>query len=168
LLSPDRVIVWPDRHPFLEDRPTKYFDVLLSPSLSEVQPLVVLEALISGVPVVATLSSPFFDEFSEQIRAFGLAGPSCTTVPIPARFASGDLTRADLALTSDELDDVAPRLFDLIAKTRVPSDIERHELAAKVINAGYTPKAMTAKLAVLYQRAEDMHNARTQLRADDR
>ena len=61
--------IYPDQAPRGTDRPTRHFDLLLLPSLSEVQPMVVAEALSCGVPVVATRSTRFFDEMDR----FGFA-----------------------------------------------------------------------------------------------
>lgn len=60
------VVAYPDQGPRFDNRPMRYFDVLLSLSYSEVQPLTVLEGLACGLPLVTTASTPFFKDFEQN------------------------------------------------------------------------------------------------------
>jgi glycosyltransferase involved in cell wall biosynthesis len=46
---------------------TPMFDLLLSLSLCEVAPMVIIESLLSGVPVIATDSTPYLDEITSTL-----------------------------------------------------------------------------------------------------
>jgi glycosyltransferase involved in cell wall biosynthesis len=85
--NPAKITVWPDQTPRFPSRPIRNFDVLIAPSLSEVQPVTAIEALLSGVPIIATRATPFYDELLEA----GVNYLWCRTIPLPRRFNDGAL-----------------------------------------------------------------------------
>ena len=88
----NRDLVWffPDQGPRLPNRPMRNFDILFLPSLSEVQPMVVLEALSSGVPVVTTQSTRFLRNLNEKL---GFEKTECWVIPLPRIFDEGAACR---------------------------------------------------------------------------
>jgi glycosyltransferase involved in cell wall biosynthesis len=143
-----RFVAYPDQGPRLPNRVVRYFDVLLMPSLSEVQPMVVLEALASGVPLVATISSGFFHD----LRGLGIDERECRLIPLPTEYAEGASERKqitddrDLKLITDAI------LQEL--KTLDPLDDNgREELARKADRAGFTDSKMYAKYLNIYDEA---------------
>jgi glycosyltransferase involved in cell wall biosynthesis len=125
-LAPGKVTIYPDSSPRLAPRPVRFFDVLLMPSLSEVQPMVVLEALASGVPVIGTRATPFYDE----LQALHAVRHACEFVDLPARLKTGAST-IDL-LEVGEVEHVTSQLIHLLEDISTPSDAERSSIAAKI------------------------------------
>ncbi|MCX7010124.1 MAG: glycosyltransferase, partial [Kiritimatiellaeota bacterium] len=60
--NPSRICIQVEDNQSRENLPTRYADLLLVLSLSEVAPMVCCEALVSGVPVITSRCTPFYDE----------------------------------------------------------------------------------------------------------
>jgi 1,2-diacylglycerol-3-alpha-glucose alpha-1,2-glucosyltransferase len=122
-LAPDKVIIYPDKSPRLSPRPVRFFDALLMPSLSEVQPMVVLEALASGVQVIGTYATPFYDELLVWAPKRGI----CEFVDLPERCRTG-ASSVD-CLDAQELQNIVSRLIPLLDGVSTSSDAERVSIA---------------------------------------
>lgn len=142
----DHVFVWADNTPRFGFRPVRAFDVLISPSLSEVQPLTVVESLASGVPVVATKSSPFF----EEILQMGIKPECCRTIPLPRRFDSGACEEKELVLTGEEVVQVADDILAVIGDMQTTVIPAREELSEHMKKAGFSEQAMGEKFKEIY------------------
>jgi len=142
-LAPEKVILYPDKSPRLAPRPLRFLDALLMPSLSEVQPMVVLEALASGVPVIGTRATPFFDELLESKEMDG----SCQFVDLPSRFRVGDSKLDRLHL--QELHGIVSRLIELLEHISSPSDAQRISMARN-LPAKYVDVEMYRKWTRVY------------------
>src|SRR5450631_2670478 len=146
-LNPRKVIVWGDHHPRLNNRPVRFFDVFLTPSLSEVQPLVVLEALVSGVPVVATDATPFYAELRKEMPA--LEPSSMQIAPLDERFSQGATAR-ESTLTDFEVTSLSQDLIDKIKNVGIYGYKEREQLSTQMILAGFAEASMNARFALIY------------------
>jgi glycosyltransferase involved in cell wall biosynthesis len=125
----------------------RHLDVLLLPSLSEVQPMVVLEALSCGVPVVTTKSTPFFDELATKFSEHEFQVTS-----ISDRCDGGGVGINSLT-ESDRPEEVALRLIEAIDKIKPLDDAERINLSQKAGELGYSDAKMYAEYLNLYSRA---------------
>jgi hypothetical protein len=113
----------------------RFFDVFLTPSLSEVQPLVVLEALVSGVPVVATDVTPFYAELRKEMPA--LEPSSMQIAPLDKRFSQGATAR-ESTLTDFEVTSLSQDLIDKIKNVGIYGYKEREQLYTQMILVGFT------------------------------
>jgi len=147
--SPARIVLWPDRSPRLAPRPVRYLDVLIAPSLSEVQPLTILEALMSGVPIVATRSTPFYEEVLEA----GLKYRWCRTIPLPKRFREGSREVSQLTLTAEEAESIAKNIVGVLRDNPPISERARQALARKMIKLGFVETAMCRSFREIYAEA---------------
>ena len=100
------------------NHPIPFADVLLVTSLKEVAPLVVTEALLSGVPVISTDCTPFYSE----LQSVGL-GSDVQIVPLD--FAATDLSRSELYLCDEEAITIAEHVAEALASAKSPSFEER-------------------------------------------
>jgi 1,2-diacylglycerol-3-alpha-glucose alpha-1,2-glucosyltransferase len=146
-LCPRKVILWPDTAPRFNDRPVRFLDVFLFPSLSEVQPLVVLEALASGVPVVATDSTPFYQElralFPDELQS------ALRVEPLPPWLKQGS-TRRKTELKDEEAVELAQALVKLIRDIQIPEYRQRELLASAILEAGFSEASMNARINSIY------------------
>lgn len=149
-LNPRKVVIWGDQSPRFNNRPVRFFDVFLTTSLSEVQPLVVLEALVSGVPVVATNSTPVFREIQERIPTTNVPPKWLQIEPLPDRLNQG-ATASNSSLTKDESLDLADRLIACVNDVDVYSDRKRELLSSILVKTGFTEASMNSKLSDVYQ-----------------
>lgn len=127
-LAPDKIVIIPDTTPRLAPRPVRFVDALLMPSLSEVQPMVVLEALASGVPVIGTRATPFYEELQKWTPRSGI----CEFVDLPERLHIG-ASSID-RLEAQELAEVTSRLIRLVEEVSALSDTERLAIADSLPN----------------------------------
>jgi glycosyltransferase involved in cell wall biosynthesis len=122
---------------------------LIAPSLSEVQPLTILEALMSGVPIVATRSTPFYEELLEA----GVRYRWCRTIPLPKRFREGSREIGKLTLTAEEAELIAMNIVGVLRDNPPISDRERHALARKMHKLGFVEAAMCRSFRDIYAEA---------------
>jgi glycosyltransferase involved in cell wall biosynthesis len=154
LRQKNRDLVWffPDQGPRLSNRPMRNFDILFVPSLSEVQPMVVLEALSSGVPVVTTQSTRFLRDLSEKL---GFEKTECRTIPLPAIFDEGaacrDFGERGPQWTPD--DNLLNNVVEALKAIPVYTDEQRINLAAKAESAGFSDTKMYAEYLRIYDEA---------------
>ena len=152
----DFIRIYADQAPRGTDRPTRHFDLLLLPSLSEVQPMVVLETLSCGVPAVVTRSTKFFDE----LEKLNFGATEFGAVDLPERFRDGSGGIAELV----ETDDPAKIVHDLIDAIKlIPryDDAQRVALSKKADLAGFSDPTMYKRYLRLYDDAiEDFERRR--------
>jgi len=144
-----KVVLWPDSAPRLAPRPVRYLDVLIAPSLSEVQPLTTLEALMSGVPIIATKSTPFYDELLEA----GVRYRWCRTIPLPKRFKEGSREMSQLNLTEEEAAAIAKNMIGVLGNHQPISDREHQTLTRKMKKLGFSETAMCDSFREIYAEA---------------
>jgi glycosyltransferase involved in cell wall biosynthesis len=140
-LDPARVHLWPDTEPGKTDRPIRFCDLLLHPSLSEVAPLTWIESWMSGVPILATRSTPFCDEVHGlDIQLIDLpTGTSWSTIPQPQ-------LRLDRAVADGLAEDLAGRAQAI----PIPSDHARKRLAIGARAQGFADESMLAVTSAAY------------------
>jgi len=147
--SPAKIALWRDQTPRLAPRPVRCLDVLIAPSLSEVQPLTILEALMSGVPIIATRSTPFYEELLEA----GLRYRWCRTIPLPKRFREGSREISQLTLSGEEAESIAKNIVGVLRDNPPISERERQVLARKMIKLGFVETAMCRSFRDVYAEA---------------
>jgi glycosyltransferase involved in cell wall biosynthesis len=147
--SPAKIVLWPDSTPRLAPRPIRYLDALIAPSLSEVQPLTALEALISGVPIVATKSTPFYDELLEA----GAKYRWCRTVPLPKRFKEGSREVSKLTLMEEEAETIANNIIGVLRDHQSLGDREQQRMSRKMTRLGFVETAMCRAFGEIYAEA---------------
>jgi glycosyltransferase involved in cell wall biosynthesis len=154
----DFIWIYPDQAPRGTDRPIRHFDLLLSPSLSEVQPMVVLEALSSGVPVVVTRSTKFFGELGK----LNLSATAFGAVDLPERFDQGSAGVAEL-VAADNPARIAHDLIDAINRVPRYDDAQRVALSKQADLAGFSDATMYKRYLRLYDDAiEDFGRRRSE------
>lgn len=144
---PGHVYLCPDSD-LRSDRLIRYCDALLHPSLSEVAPLVALEALRSGVPVIGTRCTPFYDE----LLALGIDKKDCVLVDLPATV---DLTleRAKLAVDFDVARWLACEMLKVAASMSLRGDRERNRTSERIGSTRLTLDGMLNRLHEVYSSA---------------
>jgi 1,2-diacylglycerol-3-alpha-glucose alpha-1,2-glucosyltransferase len=153
-LCPRKVILWADTDPRFNNRPARFLDVFLCPSLSEVQPLVVLEALASGVPVVATDATPFYRELRDLLPAS--LRSSLQIAPLPARLRQGNTPRKS---ELQEAAGLAGALVELINTVDVSDYRQREMLASAILAAGFSESSMNARISAIYDQVVQAFDA---------
>jgi len=144
--SPAKIVVWPDSMPRFAPRPVRYLDVLIAPSLSEVQPLTTLESLVSGVPVIATRSTPFYEELLEA----GVRYRWCRTIPLPKRFREGSREVSQLDLTEEEAGAIAKNIIGVLGNHQPISDRARQTMIRKMKKLGFSESVMCDSFREIY------------------
>ena len=147
--SPGKIVLSPDTTPRLAPRPVRYFDVLIAPSLSDVQPLTALEALVSGVPIIATRSTPFYEELLEA----GAKYRWCRTIPLPKRFKEGSREMSKLNLTEEETETIAKNIIGVLRDHQPVSDREQQRMSRKMARLGFVETAMCGAFGEIYAEA---------------
>ena len=147
--SPAKIVLWPDSTPRLAPRPIRHLDVLIAPSLSEVQPLTTLEALVSGVPIIATRSTPFYEELLEA----GVRYRWCRTIPLPKRFKEGSKEMSRLNLTEEEAGMIAKNMIGVLGNHQPISDRARQTMTRKMKKLGFSETVMCDSFRDIYAEA---------------
>ena len=155
-VAPDQIFPYPDTQPFASCRPVRYVDAYLTPSLSEVQPYVVLEALMSGVPVVATKSTPFYDELERVLNC----RESIEVIPLPERFISGQVSKSRKELTGREIRTLSQKIVKALKSLKSPDDDSRKNLARLMKNGDFTLTKMNNKLLRIYEEISNFHSSK--------
>jgi glycosyltransferase involved in cell wall biosynthesis len=128
------------------------------PSLSEVQPMVVLEALSSGVPVVVTRSTKFFGELGK----LNLGATAFGAVDLPERFDEGSAGVAEL-VAADNPARIAHNLIDAINLVPRYDYAQRVALSKQADLAGFSDATMYKRYLRLYDEAiEDFGRRRSE------
>ena len=146
---PAKIVLWPDSMPRFAPRPVRYLDVLIAPSLSEVQPLTTLEALVSGVPIIATRSTPFYEELLEA----GVRYRWCRTIPLPKRFKDGSKEMRQLKLTEEEAGTIAKNMIGVLGNHQPISDRARQTMTRKMKKLGFSETVMCDSFRDIYAEA---------------
>ena len=125
----------------------------LTPSLSEVAPLVVLEAFSAGVVVMGTCATPFYDELS----SLGIPNTAYTFLPFPATedlcAERQSLRVADLTALSLSLSLSADKLVQLAEMLPMSTYNERCSISQAAYNAGFTQEQMLGSFQAIYDEA---------------
>jgi glycosyltransferase involved in cell wall biosynthesis len=139
-----RVHLMPDEHPG-GDRPIRYCDLLVHPSLSEVAPRTVIESWMSGVPVVATRCTPFFAEIPELSFATRL-------VELPETLGLESLDRERLRIDDQGMaTSLAAELLRQVPDLSPIDDQGRSEIARLARVSGFSAGDMVASLGRIYE-----------------
>lgn len=146
-----RVRLLPDANP-AGPRPVRFADVLISPSLSEAAPMVVLEALACGVPAIVTESTPFYRE----LKTLGLSDDAIVVLPFPPGSRTG-VERSSLGVDRGAAKSLASDFLAALLSSRSPSDSERLDRASALRRIGLTHVQMTRKFIAIYQEAAQPH-----------
>lgn len=143
-LNPSQIRVQEENNQNRELLPSRYADALLITSLSEVAPLVLSEALASGVPTISTDCTPFFGEL--ETDGFGTKHISLVSLP------SGmcDESMDNLKLKADQSEAIASCMVDRFRETVPISNGERMNRYEKTIAAGIEQDQMLNQYAKLY------------------
>lgn len=151
----DELEAYPDVH-FFEDKaarfdprshpkPVRFADIFVSTSLSEVQPLVLLEALASGVPFVGTNSTPDYARLRDRLGANPALSGAIETVDLPNYLNQGATPRYPVALRPEDSPAVADDLVEAINRTPISDDRSRAALSAGFLALGFTNSARSRK-----------------------
>ncbi len=124
--------------------PTPYFDCFIFPSLSEVAPLVVIESLISGVPVISTNSSPFLTYLQKKI-----GNRYVKLIKLPGYVNA--LNHEELSLKDKDVRHITLKFLGYMKKFKRLSLKEKQILRNKMKKMGFTSETMTAKINEIYQ-----------------
>lgn len=147
----DGVYTYRDTCPRFPNRPMRFFDTLVMPSLSEVAPMVVLESLACGVPVVVTRSSGFY----EELEHLGIAPKYCKVIDLPEQFDVGANPGAefeDKFEFRDKVDEILSELNFLIS----PTDNERLTLERLSDEQGLSDATMYSQFIDIYNEALEL------------
>jgi len=146
-INPGQVILYPDTD-LSTDRPIRFADLFITPSLSEVAPLVVLEALNAGVPVIGTRSTPFYDELS----SCGIPTDAYTFVPFPPE-ENLNVERKAIRVTDSTASHLAETLIKLTITSPTCTYPQRLNLSQATYNAGFFQDEMLKGFKTIYDEA---------------
>jgi glycosyltransferase involved in cell wall biosynthesis len=127
--------------------PVKYSDLLLTPSLSEVAPLVVHEALLAGVPVIGTFSTPFYTELED----LGIHTTYYQLIKLPPYVKGTE--RLNLVLREEDAIELSKELFRITRSTTPLNDKERKLLSSLTVKANLTSEKMLWQYQTAYAEA---------------
>lgn len=125
------------------NHPTPTFDCLISTSLSEVAPLVIIEALTSGVPVIATESTPYINELQKH---FG--DDYVQTVSIPKRLEK--LSMKNLHLDELEVQEIGTQFLNKLTSCRVLCKTTKSRIRDIALKLGFSSDRMCNEFGKIY------------------
>ncbi len=146
-ICPERIFIHRDED-YNSDRPVRHADILLTTSLSEVCPLVVLEAFMAGIPVVGTHATPFYDELSQ----LGIPVNSFRFVPLPKE-GNFEVERSKLTVDQPAAKTIAEQLIKIAAQWPHSSTEEKHSLSRAAYAAGFDQQTMSDLFQRIYSAA---------------
>ncbi len=132
-----KVAFFPDNHLRVDDRPVRFADIVVSPSLSEVQPLVLLEALAAGVPYVGTNSTPGYAELQQSFSDSKGLSSAIETIDLPNYLRQGAIPRSTEIPDTDS-GIIANELAEAINRKAVPDDSLRAAVSREFLARGFT------------------------------
>jgi len=132
--------------------PTPLFDVLLSLSLCEVAPMVVIEAMMSGIPALATLSSPYLTQIKNEIED-GLLD----LFELPNYL--NNKQRSELSLNDNDIERIAEKITSKLKDLPAITASTRKELSKRTKDCGYDSSKMIGGFDEIYTRAINLKNS---------
>ncbi len=146
-IRPNKIhALFDDNNPKRTKHPVRYCDALISFSLGEVAPMVVIEALLSGLPVIVTFSTPFYTE----LQQINLKETYFQIVPLPSRLHN--LSYEKRVLKEVEAANIANSITKRSEKITLLTDTERRELSQKMVVNGYESMEMLRLYDQLYRK----------------
>jgi glycosyltransferase involved in cell wall biosynthesis len=124
--------------------PIPFADSLLITSLSEVAPLVASEALMSGVPIISTDCTPFYDELERD----GLDQRDVSRVPLAVQAVGR--SRKELDCSEEEAMSIAQQISNRLAVTAPVSSDQREYRACKARSTRMSMEIMLREFGNLY------------------
>jgi len=145
LINPQHIHYLPDdSYSSRRSHPVKLCDCLISSSLSEVAPMVVIEALLSGIRVLATDSTPFYKELPNVI----LEKRYLQLIDLPDKIKN--LSWDILCLDSDAVPPILDSLIKYINDIEFIPDDERQLLSEIMVRGGYVASQMVNEYKKIY------------------
>ena len=122
---------------------TPFFDCLISTSLSEVAPLVIIEALVSGIQVIVTNSTPFIDELQNH---FGCE--IVQKVDLPEYLNNQE--RSKLNLSIEDVEKIGKKFIEKISKVQKQNMKRKKSIRLKALEMGLSSKNMCEQFEKIY------------------
>ncbi len=132
-----------------EIKVVRYADLHVSTSLSETTSLVTLEALFSGIPVVCTDVTAFYDELEMGFASF----PYFTRIPVCPVNAENS-GKGGLCIDNSQLASLKSQFIRGIINTMLLTDDQRQALAGNLRYSKFNMKTMIPYLSGVYGQAE--------------
>lgn len=149
--SPNNILLFPDENPG-STTIIPYCDLLVTTSLSEACPLVVIEALTAGVPVIGTKATCFYDELSD----IGIPCDSFFFFNLPEGCETKQ-HRSELTIASSEAGELAQALLSKAEGWPNSGNAARTSLSESVKRSPITEDSMFRSFAQIYNEAIDLH-----------
>ncbi|WP_431165960.1 glycosyltransferase [Tenacibaculum halocynthiae] len=127
-----------------ENHITPFLDCLISTSLSEVAPLVIIEALVAGVPVITTNSSPYIDELQ---KVFSSSIIQKIILPDTIK----NLNKDELKLNKQEVKQLSEVFIEKIITMPKLNKTEKEAIRKKALEIGFSSDKMCYSFATIYQ-----------------
>ncbi len=146
-LGKDRLILDLDNHSRLARRshPTPFLDVLFVTSLCETVSMVVVEALLSGIPVITTGCTPFFNDLLDE----GFGSDDLEVISLPSGIDS--LERRFLKLEENDAKEISEKFLSHVMCKEPISFTGRSCRSNLAKRAGLTATCMVSKFCKLYE-----------------
>jgi len=149
-VNPQQIhVLYDNNDQIREKHPVRLCDCLITFSLSEVAPMVVIEALLSGVKVIGTSSTQFYEELPNTI----LDKRFLQLINLPTRL--NNLSHDKLFLENEEVNNIINNLIKYTKNMESYSDTERKSLSQIMIDGGYEAREMIKKYKKLYDEIAD-------------
>ncbi len=145
-LNPEHVHLLHDE--LTSERAIRHCDVLLTPSLSEVCPLVVLEAFHCGLNVIGTKATPFYEDLPD----FGMPPESYKFLELPSD-VDVRRPREELGVPSATAETLAHSLMEVARTLSVPNDDQREATSGIIGRSPLTQDHMLQELQEVYENA---------------